>query len=63
MARSKAITCNSCEMLSINGCAMHEHNCPNTNAIWDREQREWVRVRTCFECGCVVESGTECCDA
>jgi hypothetical protein len=61
MAETKAITCNSCEMLSINGCATHEHGCPNTNARWDSLHGEWVRVRECFECGCGVEEGEICC--
>jgi len=61
MAKTRYITCDSCELLSINGLPCHEHGCPNTNATWDTEQGEWVRTRTCFECGCECPEGSECC--
>jgi len=61
MAKTKAITCNGCELLSINGLSCHEHGCPNTNATWDSEQGEWVRTRTCFECGGECPADQECC--
>jgi hypothetical protein len=62
MARRKNISCDQCQILSINGLPCHEHACPNTHATWDAEQGEWVRVRECFECGCDVPEESECCN-
>jgi hypothetical protein len=60
MANPTYITCDSCELLSINGTACHEHGCPNARAQWDGEQ--WIGVRECFECGCDVAEGEPCCE-
>jgi len=53
------VSCDSCQLARINGVICHEHGCPNMCSTWDGER--WVRVRACFECGCDVEQGTECC--
>jgi len=53
------ITCDQCQLLSINGMACHELDCPNSRARWI--DGEWVRVRTCFECGCKVRADETCC--
>jgi hypothetical protein len=56
-----ALNCDQCEMLSINGIACHERGCPNMGARWDGQQ--WIKQRTCFECGCTVDADSECCSA
>jgi hypothetical protein len=55
------ISCDSCEMLSINGVACHEIGCPNMGARWDAERAEWVRQYKCFTCGCMADVGEVCC--
>jgi hypothetical protein len=57
-----AVSCDQCEMLSINGIACHETGCPNMGARWDSESGEWIRQRKCFECGCTVDADSECCN-
>lgn len=52
------ISCDQCQMLSINGMACHEHGCPNSSKVW--EQGEWVKYRECRECGCDVRDGEQC---
>jgi hypothetical protein len=57
------MTCNQCELLSINGVPCHETGCSNTNARWDAENQEWIQQRVCFECGCTVNADDPCCSA
>jgi hypothetical protein len=57
------MSCDPCQMLSINGVPCHETGCPNTNARWDAESREWIKQRKCFECGCTVDVDDACCNA
>jgi hypothetical protein len=52
------ISCDRCEMLSINGVACHEIGCPNMGAKF--EDGEWVKYVECFECGCEVRKGETC---
>ena len=47
------MTCDECEMLTINGCACHESGCPNMQARWDGE--DWQQQTECRECGCTVD--------
>ena len=54
--------CDQCEMVSINGLACHEHNCPNADSRWDTNTHEWVRQRDCFVCGCECDYDAPCCD-
>jgi hypothetical protein len=48
-------------MVSINGVPCHERGCLNSGARWDANAAEWVQQYTCFECGCVVDAGVNCC--
>jgi hypothetical protein len=57
------IHCDQCELLMINGVACHETGCPNSGARWDKDGREWVRQRVCFECGCTVDADEPCCSS
>jgi hypothetical protein len=57
------MSCDQCQMLSINGVPCHETGCPNTNARWDAESGEWIKQRKCFECGCTVDADDPCCNA
>jgi hypothetical protein len=54
------MTCDQCQMLSINGVACHEIGCPNSKARWNGN--EWVQQYKCFECGCTVDIDDECCN-
>jgi hypothetical protein len=54
------VTCNQCEMLSINGIACHETGCPNSRKTWIADRGEWVLFLKCSVCGCDVEDGTVC---
>ena len=54
-----SLTCDQCEMLSINGVPCHEHGCPNQHKTWIPD-RGWVRFLQCSECGCDVEEGEHC---
>ena len=56
------ISCDQCQMLSINGIACHETGCPNMGARWDSESGEWIKQRKCFDCGCTVDADDECCN-
>jgi hypothetical protein len=53
------LSCDRCQMLSINGIACHETGCPNQKKTWVPE-RGWVRYLQCRECGCDVEEGESC---
>jgi hypothetical protein len=55
--------CDECEMLSINGVPCHETGCPNSGARWDAETGDWIKQRTCRECGCTVDADDPCCSA
>jgi hypothetical protein len=55
--------CDSCEMLSINGIACHEHGCPNSRKTWIAERGQWILFLECRECGCDVEAGEVCCES
>lgn len=57
------ITCDQCELLAINGICCHETGCPNMGSRWDAENREWIKQRKCFECGCEVDADDPCCSA
>lgn len=59
----RRMSCDQCQMLSINGVACHETGCPNMNARWDRENECWVQQRKCGECGCTVNADDPCCSA
>lgn len=52
------VTCDQCELLSINGRVCHERGCPNSGARWD--DGEWVHYVACWECGCDVRRGEAC---
>ena len=56
------ISCDQCQMLSINGIACHETGCPNMGARWDSESGEWIKQRKCFTCGYTVDADSECCN-
>ena len=56
---AERLSCNQCQMLSINGVACHETGCPNSRKRYI--DGEWVSVRSCFECGCEVLGDAECC--
>lgn len=55
------VSCDQCQMLSINGVACHEIGCPNMNARWDVEDEMWIRQYKCFTCGCMADAGSNCC--
>ena len=55
--RKKTISCDQCQMLSINRVACHETGCPNSHKTWVSGRREWVLYHECRECGDVVEDG------
>ena len=57
------VSCDQCQMLSINGVACHETGCPNQNSRWDKENRAWVKQRKCFDCGCTVDASDPFCSA
>lgn len=56
------VSCDQCEMLSIQGVPCHETGCPNQNARWDRESQSWVKQRECRECGSTVDADDPCCN-
>jgi hypothetical protein len=58
-AAKERIRCDQCEAAMINGVFCHESGCPNRNARFIEGQ--WVKVRTCRECGCEVRDDDECC--
>jgi hypothetical protein len=57
------ISCDQCEMSSINGVACHETGCPNRGARWDSESSEWIKQRKCFVCGSTVDADDACCSS
>ena len=57
------MSCDQCQMLSINGVPCHETGCPNMGARWGAESGEWIKQRECFECGCTVDTDDPCCNA
>jgi hypothetical protein len=62
MAKRQRVSCDQCEMLSINGLACHEISCPNMGGRWD-DGEGWVKQRKCFDCGCTVDADDPCCSA
>lgn len=54
------VTCDQCNLLSINGIACHEHGCPNAKKTWI--VGEWVRLVRCQECGYSIPEGESCCN-
>lgn len=54
------MTCDQCEMLSINGLACHETGCPNAKKTWIPERETWAQFVACRECGCDIEVGESC---
>jgi hypothetical protein len=57
------VSCDQCQMLSINGIACHETGCPNMGARWEHESQLWIKQRKCFDCGCTVDADDPCCSA
>jgi len=57
------ISCDSCELASINGVLCHETGCRNQGARWDAESGLWIKQRTCFDCGYRVDAEDPCCSA
>lgn len=57
------LTCDSCQMLSINGVACHENGCRHQGSRFDRESGEWIKQRKCFTCGCTVDADDPCCNS
>ncbi len=60
--KRQRVSCNQCQMLSINGVPCHETGCPNMGARWDADQQDWVKQRECFECGSTVDEDDPCCN-
>lgn len=56
------MACDSCQALRINGVFCHEAGCPNGRSRWCRNRQIWIKLRTCFECGCDVDAGEPCCE-
>ena len=56
--QEETVSCDQCQMLSINGVACHEHGCPNQAKVF--EDGEWIKYRECFESGCDVRDGENC---
>ena len=55
------MSCDQCQMLSINGVPCRETGCPNMNSRWDADSGEWIKQRKGFECGCTVDADDPCC--
>lgn len=56
------MTCDRCDMVSINGIPCHETGCPNAKKEWNGE--EWVKMFECIECGSQYEDADDaalCC--
>lgn len=53
------MSCNQCEMLSIQGIACHESGCPNAGKRW--LEGAWVRFVECWVCGYELPEGELCC--
>ena len=60
-SRHARIHCDSCQMLSINGVACHEHGCPRADKLYDVESKQWVRLVECRECGFEYFDNEESC--
>lgn len=58
IAPPAAVTCDQCELLSINGTTCHETGCPNQGKKWI--DGEWVGFYACFHCGCETREGETC---
>jgi len=54
------VSCDQCNMLSINGVPCHEHGCPNSGAQWNPETQGWNKTYECRECGDDVPEGETC---
>lgn len=54
------MTCDQCNMATINGVACHEHGCPNVRKTWIEDRQAWVLLVECRECGIFVEEGESC---
>lgn len=63
MTTKHRMTCDQCEMVSINGVPCHEHGCENTHSRWDAHTGEWIKQRECFDCGYTVDADDPCCSA
>lgn len=67
----RPISCDQCEMVSINGIPCHETGCVHngtsvnrfTPSIWNEPHGVWIKQRRCFECGCTIDADEECCTA
>jgi hypothetical protein len=46
----------------INGVFCHETGCPNSASRYDVETDQWVKVRTCHECGYTCDADDPCCN-
>jgi hypothetical protein len=55
------ITCDRCQMLSINGIACHETGCSNMGSRWDGST--WIKQRECRVCGYTCDADAECCES
>lgn len=53
------VSCDQCNMLSINGIACHETGCPNSRKTWIAEREEWIKFIECRDCGAEVEEGDD----
>lgn len=62
-ARKVRVSCDQCQMLSINGFPCHETGCPNSRSRWDADSQTWIKQRKCFDCGCTVDADDLCCSA
>jgi hypothetical protein len=60
MTAQARVSCDSCELLRINGVVCHETGCRNAGRTWDVERAQWVRSVECRECGCELEAGEAC---
>jgi len=54
------VSCDSCQLLRINGVVCHETGRRNSGGRWHVDREEWVKYVKCFNCGYEVESGTHC---
>lgn len=65
MPRIRAIklSCDQCQMLSINGVACHETGCPNAGARYDAAAGQWIKQAVCSTCGYTVDRDflADCC--
>ena len=63
--RKRRVHCDDCNLTFLQAGVLrglaHERGCPNEGKRWDEKRRDWVRFVECFDCGCEVEAGQECC--